>query len=342
MRGTELEIKNRFERTSYKTFDDGWDTNLEELPVVQTQFFNDHTRSIISKNDSPDIGMMYSINVYRGCEHGCAYCYARPSHEYLGFNSAIDFESKIMVKHDAPALLRKEFDSPKWKPTSIMMSANTDCYQPAERKFGLTREMLKVFLEYRNPVSILTKNALIARDIDIIKEMASMNLISTMLSVTSLDPELRQKLEPRTSTVQMKFKAMEQLAKADVPVGIMVGPIIPGLNDSEVPKILERASNAGATFHAHTILRLSYSLKDIFREWLTKNFPEKSERILKRVEMIRDGQLNDSSFGTRMTGIGAYADFMHTLFYQMCEKYGLNRSRDFLRTDLFKRPGELF
>jgi DNA repair photolyase len=223
-----------------------------------------------------------------------------------------------------------------------MMSANTDCYQPPERKFGLTREVLKVFLEYRNPVSILTKNALITRDIDIIKEMASMGLISTMLSITSLDPELRQKLEPRTSAVGMKYKAMEQLAKAGVPVGVMVGPIIPGLNDSEVPKILEQASNAGASFHAHTILRLAYSLKDIFRDWLTKNFPEKSERILKRVEMIRGGQLNDSRFGTRMMGEGAYADFMHTLFYQMTERYGLNNPRPGLRTDLFKRPGELF
>lgn len=191
-------------------------------------------------------------------------------------------------------------------------------------------------------MSILTKNALITRDLDLIKEMASMNLISTMLSVTSLDPELRQKLEPRTSTAKMKYKAMEELAKANVPVGIMVGPIIPGLNDNEVPKILERASDAGATFHAHTILRLSYSIKDIFRDWLSKNFPEKAERVLKRVEMIRGGQLNDSRFGTRMKGEGAYADFMHTLFHQMCEKYGLNHSRDFLRTDLFKRPGELF
>jgi DNA repair photolyase len=223
-----------------------------------------------------------------------------------------------------------------------MMSGNTDCYQPADRKYQLTRKVLEVFLEYRNPVSILTKNALILRDLDLLKELASMDLTSTLISITSLDPDLRRKLEPRTSTAKMKYKAMEELAKADIPVGVMVGPIIPGLNDNEVPDILRRASENGATFCTHTILRLPFAIKPIFVDWLNKNVPEKSERVLKRIEMIRGGRLNDAKFGSRMTGTGAYADFMHTLFRTLSKKYDLNRGRGPLRTDLFRRPGELF
>ncbi len=342
MRGTALEITNRFETVSYQAFDDGWDTQLEELPVVQTQFLNDRAKSILFKNDSPDIPMEYSINPYRGCEHGCAYCRARPYHEYLGFNAGIDFESKIMVKHDAPELLRKAFDNPRWQPKCIMMSGNTDCYQPAERKFKLTRQLLEVFLEYKNPVSILTKNALILRDLDLLKELADQNLVSAMLSITSLDPDLRRKLEPRTSTAGMKFKAMETLVKAGIQTGIMVGPIIPGLNDSEVPNILQRASENGASFVAHTILRLPQAVAPIFVNWLDENFPEKSKRILARVEMIRGGKLNDANFGTRMTGTGAYADFMHNLVHTLSVKYGMHRGRKPLDMSIFKRPGQLF
>jgi DNA repair photolyase len=342
MRGTLSEITNRFESTSYASFDDEWGTVAEELPVIQTQVYTDNAKSILFKNNSPDVGMDYSINVYRGCEHGCAYCRARPYHEYLGFNAGIDFESKIMVKHDAPRLLRKAFDDPKWIPQSIMMSGNTDCYQPAERKYKLTRQVLEVFLEYRNPVSMLTKNALIMRDIDILKEMASMNLVSTLISVTSLDPELRRTLEPRTSTAKMKLKAMEGLAKAGVPIGVMVGPIIPGLNDNEVPNILRQASDAGATFVTHTILRLPLAVEPIFINWLETHVPEKANRVMTRVRMIRDGRNNDSRFGTRMTGTGGYAHFMHTLIRSLSSKYNLRQPRMGLRTDLFRRPGELF
>jgi DNA repair photolyase len=341
MRGTELEIQNRFESVSIEAFDDGWETIGEELPVIQTQFLVDHARSILFKNDSPDIGMDYSINVYRGCEHGCAYCRARPYHEYLGFNAGIDFESKIMVKHDAPMLLRKTFDSKKWVPQCVMMAGNTDCYQPAERKYKITRQVLEVFLEYRNPVSILTKNALILRDLDILKELSSMNLVSTMLSITSLDPLLRSKLEPRTSTSKMKLKAIEELAKANVRVGVMVGPIIPGLNDNEVPNILKRAGDAGATFVAHTILRLPQAVAPIFTNWIEKNYPEKAKRVMARVMMIRSGKLNDANWGTRMSGTGAYADYMHNLVHVLSEKYQMNKPRMPLRTDLFHRPGEL-
>jgi len=340
MRGTILQIQNRFETVSRESFDDGWETIGEELPVIQTQFYNDNAKSILFKNDSPDIPMAYSLNMYRGCEHGCSYCRARPYHEYLGFNAGIDFESKIMVKHDAPQLLRQAFENPKWIPQSIMMSGNTDCYQPAERKYKLTRQLLEVFLEYRNPVSILTKNALILRDLDLLKELASMNLVSTLLSVTSLDPLLRQKLEPRTSTSRMKLKAMEELSKAGIPTGVMVGPIIPGLNDNEVPSILKRASEAGATRVAHTILRLPHAIAPIFTDWLEKNYPEKSKRVLARVMMIRGGKLNDPNWGTRMSGTGAYADYMHQLVHALSVKYNMNQPRMPLSTHLFQRPGE--
>lgn len=339
MRGTTLQIQNRFETTSRAAFDDGWETVAEELPVIQTQFFADNTRSILFKNDSPDIPNAYSLNPYRGCEHGCAYCRARPYHEYLGFNAGIDFETKIVVKHNAPELLRKEFSKLTWAPQCIMMSGNTDCYQPAERQYKITRELLEVFLEFRNPVSILTKNALILRDLDLLKELASMNLVRTMLSITSLDRVLRSKLEPRTSTAAMKLKAMAELAKAGVPVGVMVGPIIPGLNDNEVPQILKRASEAGAKWVAHTILRLPYAVAPIFQDWIEKNFPEKANRVMTRIRMIRDGKLNDPNWGTRMTGTGAYANYMHRLIESLSIKYKMKEPRVPLTVDLFRRAG---
>ncbi len=339
MRGTILLPQNRFETTRRETFDDGWETLAEELPVLQTQFIPDHAKSILFKNDSPDIPTAYSLNAYRGCEHGCAYCRARPYHEYLGFNAGIDFETKIMVKHDAPELLRREFSNPHWMPQCIMMSGNTDCYQPAERAHKLTRQLLEVFLEYRNPVSILTKNALILRDLDLLKELAELNLVRTMLSITSIDPELRRKLEPRTSTADRKFKAMEELAKANVPVGVMVGPIIPGLNDNEVPQILKRASENGAKWVAHTILRLPYAVAPIFTDWLEKNYPEKANRVITRIRMIRNGKLNDPNWGTRMSGLGGYADYMHKVIEALSLKYGMTGYREPLSVHHFRRAG---
>lgn len=339
MRGTSLLPQNRFEPTHRKSFDDGWETLAEELPVIQTQFFTDQTRSILFKNDSPDMPMAYSLNPYRGCEHGCAYCRARPYHEYLGFNAGIDFETKIMVKRDAPELLRKEFSKQSWVPQCIMMSGNTDCYQPAERTYKITRQLLEVFLEFRNPVSILTKNALILRDLDLLKELASMNLVSTMLSITSLDRDLRSRLEPRTSTAERKLHAIAELAKANVRAGVMVGPIIPGLNDNEVPNILKRSADAGATFVAHTVLRLPYAVAPIFTDWLEKNFPEKANRVMTRIRMIRGGKLNDPNWGTRMTGTGAYADYMHQLIHALSTKYQMNQPREPLAVHHFRRTG---
>jgi DNA repair photolyase len=342
-RGTELNLPNRFEKRSLEAFDDGWvapDAEIE-LPVIQTQFIDDNSKSIISFNESPDLPMTASINPYRGCEHGCAYCYARPSHEYLGFNSALDFESKITVKRKAADLLRKKFDS-NWEPQVIMLSGNTDCYQPAERKFKITRSILEVCLEYRNPVAIITKNAVVARDIDILSEMAKLDLVMVNFSITTLDLKLSRKLEPRTATPERKLEAMKKLTEAGIPCGVMNAPLIPGLNDLETPKVLEAAADHGAIIAGFTIVRLSYGLKDIFKDWLVRNEPLQAEKILKRIEMVRGGALTDNRFGKRMRGEGAYAEYIKQQFKVYCEKYGLNKRDVYLSTDHFKRPGVLF
>ncbi|HWF43454.1 MAG TPA: PA0069 family radical SAM protein [Candidatus Kapabacteria bacterium] len=342
LRGTELRTPNRFETTTLEAFDDGWDSaDLTDLPVIQTEFLPDHTKSILAKNESPDLGFSYSINVYRGCEHGCAYCYARPTHEYLGFNAGIDFESKIMVKHDAPELLRKAFDSRSWEPQFVMMSGNTDCYQPAERQFGITRKVLEVFLEYRNPVGIITKNGLIMRDVDLLAEMAKLQLVSVFHSITTLDRDLARKLEPRTATPARRLQAMRTLSEAGVPTGVMIGPVIPGLNDEEIPSILEAARNAGAKSAGYNMVRLPYAVRPIFEEWLTRNVPLEAKKIMARIQMVRDGKMNDPEFGSRMRGTGAYADYVRELFKKTCKRLGLNQERSNMTAEHFRRPGEM-
>jgi DNA repair photolyase len=341
LRGTALRPQNRFETTSLEAFDDGWDTGeMPVLPVVQTEFIDDRSKSILSKNDSPDLGFSYSVNVYRGCEHGCAYCYARPTHEYLGFNAGIDFESKIMVKHDAPKLLREAFDKRSWEPQIIVMSGNTDCYQPAERDFGITRKMLEVFLEYRNPVGIITKNALIMRDKDILSEMAKLNIVSVFFSITSLDRDLARKLEPRTSTPERRLAAMRALTDAGVPTGVMIGPVIPGLNDEEVPAILGAARDAGANSAGFNMLRLPQAVRPIFEEWLHTNVPLEAKKVIARILMTRDGKMNDAEFGSRMRGTGGYAKFVKEMFDKTCKRLGLNEDRYRVTTKHFRRPGE--
>lgn len=342
LRGTELHTQNRFETTSLEAFDDGWDSpESMELPVVQTEFLPDNSKSILSKNDSPDLGFNYSVNVYRGCEHGCAYCYARPTHEYLGMNAGIDFESKIMVKHDAPDLLREAFDKASWKPQYIMMSANTDCYQPAEREFGITRKMLEVFLEYRNPVEIITKNALILRDRDLLAGMANPHLVSVFFSITTLDRDLARKLEPRTSTPERRLHALQTLAEAGVPTGVMIGPAIPGLNDEEIPAIFRSAREAGAKSAGYNMVRLPYAVRPIFEEWLEKNVPLEAKKIMARIQMVRDGRMNDPEFGSRMRGTGGYANYIKELFRKTCKRLGLNEERSHLTTEHFRRPGAM-
>ncbi|HEY3876607.1 MAG TPA: PA0069 family radical SAM protein [Candidatus Kapabacteria bacterium] len=347
LRGTELRTPNRFERTTLEAFDDGWNSSeMMELPVVQTEFLPDQTRTILAKNESPDLGFDFSINAYRGCEHGCAYCYARPTHEYLGMNAGIDFESKIMVKHDAASLLREAFDKPSWKPQFVMMSGNTDCYQPAEREFGITRKVLEVFLEYRNPVGIITKNALILRDSDLLSEMAKLKLVSVFLSVTSLDRELARKLEPRTSTPERRLHAIKTLSEAGVHTGVMIGPVIPGLNDEEVPAILRAAREAGAKSAGYNMVRLPYSVRPIFEEWLEKNVPLEAKKIITRIQMVRENgqenaRMNDPNFGTRMRGTGGYAEYIKDLFRKTCKRLGLNEERGHLTTEHFRRHGEM-
>jgi len=341
LRGTSLRTPNRFETTSLEAFDDGWEYGeIPVLPVIQTEFIDDHSKSILSKNDSPDLGFNYSVNVYRGCEHGCAYCYARPTHEYLGFNAGIDFESKIMVKHNAPELLREAFDKRSWEPQFVMMSGNTDCYQPAERRFGITRKMLEVFLEYRNPVGIITKNALVMRDKDILSEMAKLNLVGVFFSITSLNRDLARKLEPRTSTPERRLQAMRTLTDAGIPTGVMIGPVIPGLNDDEVPAILAAARNAGATQAGFNMVRLPYSVKPIFEEWLHANVPLEAKKVIARIQMTRDGKMNDAEFGSRMRGTGGYAKFVKELFDKTCKRLGMNEDRSRLTTEHFRRAGE--
>jgi DNA repair photolyase len=342
LRGTELRTPNRFETTSLEAFDDGWDSpEAMELPVVQTEFLDDHSKSILAKNDSPDLGFTYSVNVYRGCEHGCAYCYARPTHEYLGMNAGVDFESKIMVKHDAPDLLRVAFDKASWKPQYIMMSGNTDCYQPAERDFGITRKMLEVFLDYRNPVGIITKNALILRDCDLLSEMAKLHLVSVFFSITTLDRDLARKLEPRTSTPERRLHAMRTLTEAGIPTGVMIGPAIPGLNDEEIPAILRAAHDAGAKSAGYNMVRLPYAVRPIFEEWLEKNVPLEAKKIMARIQMVRDGKMNDPEFGSRMRGTGGYADYIKELFRKTCKRLGLNEERTHLTTEHFRRPNSM-
>jgi DNA repair photolyase len=342
LRGTALATPNRFEDRSLEAFDDGWNSMEIELPVIETEFLVDHSRTILSKNDSPDVGFTYSVNAYRGCEHGCAYCYARPTHEYLGFNAGIDFETKIMVKHDAPKLLREAFDKPSWKPQVVVMSGNTDCYQPCERQFRITRAMLEVFLEYRNPVGLITKNALIMRDVDLLAELAKLGLVRVHFSITSLDRALARKLEPRTATPERRLQAMRTLTEAGVTCGVMIGPVIPGLNDDEVPAILKASREAGAKTAGYNMVRLPYAVAPIFVDWLERNVPLEAKKVKSRLGMVRDGKLSDPNFGSRMRGTGAYAQFVQETFDKTCKRFGLKEDElPKTRTDLFRRRAEM-
>ncbi len=339
-RGAQFNPGNRFEKLSMEDFKpDEMDyfTGPEEEKKIQTQFFKDDSKSVIAKNDSYDVGFEYSFNPYRGCEHGCVYCYARPSHEFLGFSAGTDFESKIMIKKDAPKLLEAEFNKKSYKPDFIMFSGNTDCYQPVERQLEITRETLKVCLKYRNPVSIITKNALIERDMDILQEMAKLELISVCMSVTTLDKDLARKMEPRTSSPERRLQVIKKFAANNIPVGINIAPVIPGLNDEEIPSILKEASAAGAAFAGHIMLRLPYAVKDLFLQWLKTEFPDREKKVINKIKEMRGGKLNDSEFGTRFSGKGELAETIHSLFELSCKKYGLNSKKIVLRKDLFKK-----
>jgi DNA repair photolyase len=337
-RGAAFNPANRFEQTRLESLDIEMDE--PDAPTIRTSFYRDISKSILSKNDSPDLKFSYSINPYRGCEHGCIYCYARPSHEYLGFSSGIDFESKIMVKLDAPTLLTSAFRKKRWQPQVVLLSGNTDCYQPVEQKLQITRACLNVFLLHRNPVAIITKNALIARDIDILKELASLKLVRVMISMTSLEPELIRKMEPRTATPQRRLDTIELLASHAIPVGIIIAPLIPGLNDEDMPAILREAAARGASFAGLSMIRLPGTVEQLFTDWLTRELPLRSSKIIARIRDIRKGKLNDTRWDKRLAGEGESAATIRKMFDVSCRKYHLNEERIELTASLFIRePG---
>ena len=343
-RGAVRDLPNRFQKLALDLDPDvvQHDPAMEgeAQPSPKTTFFEDQSESIISRNDSPDIGFSAGINPYRGCEHGCAYCYARPYHEYLGFSAGLEFETKIVVKKRAAELLRRELSKPKYVPEILAISGVTDCYQPAERHFRITRSCLEVLAEFRHPVALITKNFLITRYIDVLKELAAFEAVHVTISITTMNAELAAKMEPRASSPTHRLRAIELLAKAGVPVGVNVAPIIPGLNDREIPAVLEAARSAGATDAGYTLLRLPYGVKDVFAEWLKENFPEKLDRILGSVREVRGGKLNVSDFATRMKGEGPYAEHIGQMFHVFRERLGYGARSRGLRTEHFRRSGD--
>ena len=336
-RGAQLNTENRFLKHSLVTEHiEGLDEPL--LSNEQTQVFIENPKKIVNNIKSPDLHLMNSINAYQGCEHGCIYCYARNSHNYYGFSAGLDFEQKIIVKPDSPKLLRKHFDNPNYKPEVITLSGNTDCYQPLERKYKITRALLEVMLEYKNPVGIITKNSLILRDIDLLSELAKNNLVHVMLSITSLREDLRLMMEPRTATAKKRLQVIEELSKNNIPVGVMTAPIIPGLTSDEIPAILKSVADNGALTAGYTIVRLNGEIKNIFNDWLYKNLPDAADKIWNQIKACHNGQVNDSRFGKRMSGDGKIAESIKQLFTISKKKYLAGRHMPPYDFSLFRRP----
>jgi DNA repair photolyase len=338
-RGAAENPKSRFERIGVAPEPGEAAALAEGVGHLETRLLDDPSRSILATNQSPDVGFDVSINPYRGCTHGCVYCYARPTHEYLGFSAGLDFETRILVKRRAPALLRKALDAPRWTPQVIALSGVTDAYQPAERKLEITRGCLQVLADFRNPVAVVTKSRLVTRDRDLLGELAGFGAAAVNLSITSLDPQLQQRMEPRASAPQQRLAAIRELARAGVPVGVMVAPIIPGLNDHEVPRILQAAADAGAGHAAHIVLRLPHGLVDLFGAWLERHYPERKGKVLNRVREVRGGRFNDPRFGSRMRGQGLYAEQVRALFHSAARRVGLDGPPPALSTAAFRRPG---
>lgn len=343
-RGATVNPDGRYEKYCTETDPDAYDDELKnsdertERNQVKTTIFKDTSRTVISTNDSPDLYMDATLNPYRGCEHGCIYCYARPTHEYLGHSVGIDFETKIYTKEDAPRLLAQKLASKTWQPQVINFSGVTDCYQPIEKQLRITRQCLEVCHEFHNPAAIITKNQLVTRDIDLFRDMHAYRTIKVFMSVTTLDGKLARTMEPRASQPGLRLKAIEALAKAGIPVGVMVGPVLPGLTDHEIPGILKAVSEAGAQSAHYTMLRLPYGVKDIFQKWLEEHYPDRVNKVLNRIKDVRDGKLNDGNFGSRMTGEGIIADNVAAIFAVAKKKYGLDRGRtSSLTTEHFRR-----
>jgi DNA repair photolyase len=334
-RGTATNPPNRFEEIAFLP-----DPALRDPddPGPRTRILRDTTRTIIARNDSPDVGFDASINPYRGCEHGCSYCFARPFHEYLGFSAGLDFETKILAKPDAPELLRRELLRPSWVPKPIALSGVTDPYQPAERRLKITRGCLAVLAEFRNPVIVITKNHLVTRDADHLAELAAHGAVAVNLSITSLRNEIQRVMEPRASIPARRLKAIETLARAGIPVGVMVAPIVPGLTDSELPAILQAAADAGARGAGYVVLRLPHGVKDLFEQWLEQHFPERKDKVLNRVREMRGGALYRSTWFERAHGDGPYAEQIRALFESARRRAGLDEPRPELNVSAFRRP----
>lgn len=339
--GSMIDPPNRFEKTRTELDLEHleWDEeHLSQMNSRPIEYLSDASRSIISENNSPDIAFRYSLNPYRGCIHGCSYCYARNTHEYLGFNAGLDFETKIVVKHAAAELFREFLAKEGWQPEEVVFSGVTDCYQPAERQFRLTRQCLEVALECRLPVGIVTKNALIVRDLDLLKEMASMRLVHANISITTLDPELARAMEPRTSIPSARLRAVQMLSEAGVPTEVMVAPIIPGLNDSEIPAILEAAKSAGAMAASSILLRLPLTVEPVFREWLGRTQPSKLEKIEGLIRETRGGKMSNSEWKKRMTGTGPIAEQVRSLFRVFVQRFKLDQKLPPYDFSRFKPP----
>jgi DNA repair photolyase len=336
-RGAVANPGGRYEPVQRESFDDGWDLPEEPVPL-QTQVTIERARTIVTRNDSPDIGFDRSINPYRGCEHGCVYCFARPTHAYQGLSPGLDFETRLFAKPNAAELLEKELSAPGYEARTMALGTNTDPYQPIERRFRITRGILEVLARANHPVGIVTKSALVARDIDILAPMAARGLAKVALSVTTLDPRLARRMEPRAPTPAKRLEAIRQLSQAGVPTTVMVAPIVPGVNDHEVEDILQAAFAAGAREAGYVLLRLPHELKEMMRDWLDEHYPDKVKHVFSLVQDTRGGKLYDSAWGKRQTGVGPYAWMLGRRFEQACQRLGFNRVRRKLRTDLFVPP----
>ena len=338
-RGAQINPKNRFLRNEtvkqhVEAIDD-WEESR-----YPTQYIEQQAKSIVNKVDSPDVGMGYSMNPYAGCEHGCIYCYARNVHEYWGYSAGLDFEQKILVKKNAPQLLQQFLMHPKWDATPIMLSGNTDCYQPAEQQFRLTRALLEVCNQFNQPVGILTKNSWILKDKDLLQEMAGKKIVSAMVSITSFNEDLRRIMEPRTTTAKQKLKVISELSSAGVRMGVMMGPMIPGLNEHEMQRIMKAAADNGATFTAYTFIRLNGAVKLLFHDWLFKNLPNHAEKVWSLIEQSHGGKVNDNRWGLRMRGEGSLADMVLQQYKKYGKLYHMNAEEWSLERSLFRRPGE--
>ncbi|MGZ3900559.1 MAG: PA0069 family radical SAM protein [Bacteroidia bacterium] len=333
-RGSQINTHNKFDKYTYSQ---EYKEVLDEEFLVnhKTEIIYTYPKTVVNKVDSPDVGAEYSINPYQGCEHGCIYCYARNTHEYWGYSAGLDFEQKIIVKQGVVELLEKHFSSKKWQPLPMMLSGNTDCYQPVEKQLGITRRILQTCLKYKHPVGIITKNALVLRDIDILEELAKHDLVNVMVSITGTDESIRQKLEPRTATYKNRFRVLKTLSDAGIPCGVMVAPIIPGINNHEIPNVLEEAGKAGASSAGYTIVRLNGAIGPIFKDWLLKNFPDRADKVWNQICDSHGGDVNDSRFGVRMRGEGKMAESINQLFNISKKQFLKNAKRFEFNLDAF-------